>query len=168
MISCPRGAISQEPDRNSKSLLTVYLMAFCSRPTCALSAARSCFRAAISVVAAAFCAADDCCSCVYWPCRLVYWPCRLVYRPCRSLYWPCRSLYLPFETHPERRTEAMHTRRRTLRFSPRVIMVRSPSETGKKTRLPRKLRKCERDAPMLWFAQHNTIAPLRIGKKSLA
>ena len=39
MSSCPCGDISQEPDRNSKSLLTVYLMAFCSRPICALSAA---------------------------------------------------------------------------------------------------------------------------------
>jgi hypothetical protein len=66
------------------------------------------------------------------------------------------------------RTDATHTSSRTLRFSPNVIMVRSPSETGKKTLLPRKLRKCEIDAPMLWFAQHSTLAPLSIGKKGLA
>src|SRR5215831_7496480 len=44
MTSCPCGDISQEPDRNNKSLLTVYLMAFCSRLTCTLPASISFFR----------------------------------------------------------------------------------------------------------------------------
>src|SRR5262249_34503511 len=126
MSSCPCGDICQEPDRNNKSLLTVYLMAFCSRLTCTLPASISFFRAAISAALCAAWAADDCCSWVYWPCSWVYWPCSWV-------YWPCSSSYLPCETQPEKRTEATQSRNGTRRFRPYVIIVRSPNEAGKKT-----------------------------------
>jgi hypothetical protein len=59
---------------------------------------------------------------------------------------------LPFETQPERRTEATQSRNRPRRFRPNVIMVRSPSWAGKKTLLPRKLLKFAIDEPMLWLA----------------
>src|SRR4029453_14284663 len=124
MSSCPCGDISHEPDRNNKSLLTVYLMAFCSRLTCTLPASISFFRAAMSAVLCAACAADACFSCLYCPCRSLYCPCRLLYLPSRSLYLPC-------ETQPARRTEAPQSRSRTRRFRLHVIMVRSPSWYGK-------------------------------------
>src|SRR5262249_50338072 len=137
MISCPCGDISQEPDWNNKSLLTVYLMASCSRPMCSLSAASSFFVAASSAEFCAACSADDCCSCLYCPCRSSYLPCRVVYCPCRVVCCPCRSSYLPCETQPERRTEATQSRNRMLRFQSQVLMVRSPRWARKKTRLPR-------------------------------
>src|SRR5215813_5971113 len=123
MISCPCGDISQEPDRNNKSLLTVYLMAFCSRLTCTLPASISFFRAAISAELFAAWAADACCCWLYWPCSWLYWPCRAVYLPSRSSYLPC-------ETQPARRAEAAQSRSRTLRCRLKVIMVRSPCWGG--------------------------------------
>src|SRR5215471_6813114 len=140
-MSLPCGDISQEPDRNSWSLLTVYLMASCSRPAWAPFAASSCFVVASSAVMAAFCAAwfaDVCCSCLYWLCRPLYWPCKLLYWPCKLLYWPCSSSYLPCETQPEKRTDATHRHSRTLRFRRKVIIARSPSWAVQKTLRPRK------------------------------
>src|SRR5262249_31694728 len=152
MTSCPCGDISQEPDRNSKSLLTVYLMAFCSRLTCTLPASISFFRAAISVELFAAWAADACCSWAYWPCRSLYCPCSWLYLPCRSSYVPC-------ETQPARRTAAAQSRSTTLRARPKVIIVRSPSGAGQQTRLPRQLLPCAIDEPMLCCAQHSTRTP---------
>src|SRR4030095_16192996 len=136
MTSCPCGDISQEPDRNNKSLLTVYLMASCSRLTCTLSAASSFFRVAISAELCAACAVDDCCSVLYCPCSVLCCPCSVLYCPCSAVYLPSSSLYLPFETQPDRRTEATQSRNRTLRCRLNVIIVRSPSSAGKTTLLP--------------------------------
>src|SRR5215469_757879 len=88
MTSCPSFDISHEPDRKSRSLLTVYLIAPCSRFTWLLSEA-------IFWSSAAFCAAD-------WD-----WSC---------LYCASRASYSLCHTHPDRkRAEAasgMRTERR--------------------------------------------------------
>src|SRR5215831_3584503 len=120
MTACPCGDISQEPDRNNKSLLTVYLMAFCSRLTCTLPASISFFRAAMSAELRAAWAADACCSWVYWPCSSVYCLCRVV-------YLPSRVSYLPWETQPARKTAATQSRNRTRRCRPQGRMGRPPS-----------------------------------------
>src|SRR5262245_55923328 len=156
MTSCPCEDISHEPDRNNKSLLTVYLMAFCSRLTCTLPASISFFRAAISAELCAIWAADACCCWAYWLCSWLYWP-------CSALYLPSSASYLPCETQPARRQQPRRAGAGRSVADPRSSWCDLPGGAGQQTRRPRPRLPRDIAKLMLCWTQHSTRTPLRIG-----